>query len=710
MNFHNFLIFLMSISNQIRNNKKFIAKNDRILNQSLCILSCIKVLVEATTHSNNATNIPGICIFSNIRQNKKVNKKSTPINNIKLFSIIIIFNFKINILYIFIYFFYVAFSFCVFIYTNILSIIKFYMKNLFVDVSAFLKHSWWVLLLLVFLRLTFLTHHPVVNDEALYVEYMQQQHDDFEKYKWISIDNQHKDWKPPLQYWMGSNFVNMFENPMAWPRFMHGLISVIWYFFLLLLLFRVTGSALFVNITGLLFAFSPTFGNLDKLVLTDSIVYGFWYVLLWVIYELLKLFLKKGRWLWKILWILVVLVLFWALMFTKQTGEVFVIYPAILIILVVYQHFGCKTYFKRLKSWKVWKTGLLLWFWYGIVLIISRFFYKLSIPEHLYSGKDAFTQHTGYAFGIREILTQWPIDVWIDNLIQWFKHDYVIVYGVPTMFAMVLSLLLFFIIKKKNKKKENKEYDRDVIWLVFLWICWMMVAGTYIILVKKFSVQWNKFMLYTWIVNLIAWWYILSNVFNAIFDKFFVDLSYKCTIKKMMLACLGLGLIIPHWIWNMSYYTILPHNITEVIGTYTGHCIKFGTCNRGLHAQTDELINYLVNRDKEGIGSVVFVDPTRWIPGTVIKIHQRLFPNQNVIWLIETGMLVDFDSFLDSVRVKYPNQEILFMFDGLASRDWWVYEDPLWLKKFAESDLCENKFVRHKLNMPATNFTLCLYK
>gem|GEM_PF-6151478 len=33
----------------------------------------------------------------------------------------------------------------------------------------------------------------------------------------------------------------------------------------------------------------------------------------------------------------------------------------------------------------------------------------------------------------------------------------------------------------------------------------------------------------------------------------------------MLYSVLALGLVIPHWIWNMSYYTILPHSMTEVI-------------------------------------------------------------------------------------------------------------------------------------------------
>gem|GEM_PF-5440630 len=85
----------------------------------------------------------------------------------------------------------------------------------------------------------------------------------------------------------------MFQNPMAGPRFMHGMISVIGYVFLLFLLFRITGSIYFVNITGILFAFSPTYSVQDKLVLTDSLVYGFGYVVLWLVYELFGVFLKK---------------------------------------------------------------------------------------------------------------------------------------------------------------------------------------------------------------------------------------------------------------------------------------------------------------------------------------------------------------------------------------------------------------------------------
>jgi len=547
----------------------------------------------------------------------------------------------------------------------------------------FLKKSRRIILVLAILRLTFLEHHPIVNDEWLYVEYMQQQHEDFAKYKRISIDNNYWDRKPPLQYRMWKNFVNMFENPMAGPRFMQWLITLLWYIFLLFLLFRITGSALFANITWLLFAISPTFGNLDKLVLTDGIIYWFGFILLFLVYETGKNVLQRKSLRKIVVWI--VLSIFWAraLMFTKQTWEIFVFYPVILIFLLVYQHNQGLGYFQRLKNKNIRKHWILLWWWYGLILVIARFFYKLSIPESLYPGKHIFSANTGYVFTFKEVFTQFPIQTRIHNIIEWFSYHYVVAFGVPTLLAILLTIVIFILTQKDRRP------------LVFFWLMRIMVSSTYFVLVKNFTIQWNKFMLYSSIVILISRWFMLSKIFQKTFPQ-----------KTMLLSILTTLIIVPHRLRNMTYYTIQPHSMTKVIGTYSQYCIEKKTCNRWLHADTNELISYLIGREKSWTGSLIFVDPTRWTPWTTIQIHQKLFPSQKIIWKITTWMVDNIEDFIKKTKNEYWDLPIILIFDGLKSRDWW-YENPFWTREFAESNKCKNKKIWTKNDMPNTNFTLC---
>ena len=59
---------------------------------------------------------------------------------------------------------------------------------------------------------------PFINDEPLYVDYMQKINTNWIDNKRISVDNTYNDWKPPLQYWYGSLFVNSTDNPIVSAR------------------------------------------------------------------------------------------------------------------------------------------------------------------------------------------------------------------------------------------------------------------------------------------------------------------------------------------------------------------------------------------------------------------------------------------------------------------------------------------------------------
>jgi hypothetical protein len=63
--------------------------------------------------------------------------------------------------------------------------------------------------LFVTTRLATLLSFPIFNDEAIYLQYSQFIHDDFRTYKFVSMNNIFQDWKPPLQYWLGSTVVRL---------------------------------------------------------------------------------------------------------------------------------------------------------------------------------------------------------------------------------------------------------------------------------------------------------------------------------------------------------------------------------------------------------------------------------------------------------------------------------------------------------------------
>src|SRR2546423_297444 len=88
--------------------------------------------------------------------------------------------------------------------------------------SAYDKRSRVALLvalcLFVLTRTLTLTAFPIFNDEAIYLQYSQRIHDDWQKNKFISMNGEFADWKPPLQFWLAAPFIEWGDDPLLVGR------------------------------------------------------------------------------------------------------------------------------------------------------------------------------------------------------------------------------------------------------------------------------------------------------------------------------------------------------------------------------------------------------------------------------------------------------------------------------------------------------------
>ena len=74
-----------------------------------------------------------------------------------------------------------------------------------------------VLVFLV-LRVAAIDSFPIFSDESLYLQYAQLIHEDWSKYKFISMDGYFGDWKPPLQYWLAAPIIGLGGDPLLMGR------------------------------------------------------------------------------------------------------------------------------------------------------------------------------------------------------------------------------------------------------------------------------------------------------------------------------------------------------------------------------------------------------------------------------------------------------------------------------------------------------------
>ena len=81
------------------------------------------------------------------------------------------------------------------------------------------------IVLFVLTRTLTLTTFPIFNDEAIYLQYSQSIHDDWEKNKFISMNGEFRDWKPPLQYWIAAPVIRWGGDPLVAGRVVAALVS-----------------------------------------------------------------------------------------------------------------------------------------------------------------------------------------------------------------------------------------------------------------------------------------------------------------------------------------------------------------------------------------------------------------------------------------------------------------------------------------------------
>src|SRR6266850_8573031 len=81
------------------------------------------------------------------------------------------------------------------------------------------------MVLFVVTRALTLTTFPIFNDEAIYLQYSRSIHDDREKNKFISMNGEFRDWKPPLQYWMAAPVIRGGGDPLVAGRVVAALVS-----------------------------------------------------------------------------------------------------------------------------------------------------------------------------------------------------------------------------------------------------------------------------------------------------------------------------------------------------------------------------------------------------------------------------------------------------------------------------------------------------
>ena len=205
-----------------------------------------------------------------------------------------------------------------------------------------------IILLLLYLttRIFSIIEFAPHNDEVNYAWFSQLINADWEVNKYISMDGRMwGEYKDPLQYWLGTLFVNMFEDPLIGLRVCSLMFGFMGISFMYLLAKEVFQNRTIAQIFLVLVIFSDYFFMMDSLFLAEVYVYGLGSAFLY--FTLLTI---KGFWKGKLKWQLPLLAIISLVLclLSKQSGTIWIAVAFVIFgLFLVSKDLNC---FRNLKK------------------------------------------------------------------------------------------------------------------------------------------------------------------------------------------------------------------------------------------------------------------------------------------------------------------------------------------------------------------------
>jgi len=417
------------------------------------------------------------------------------------------------------------------------------------SIPAYLSMFWTLFAAFALTRFVGLMDKPVENDEPLYVQYMQQMHDDFSKNKWVSVKNNFGERKPPLSFRYGSYFMDRSQDPILSARFSVALMALLGFGVLMYLIWRVAQSVPFVYIYGALIIFNPVFMLYDKFVMQEAIVYSIWYIYLLCGYMSFHHALRKEWsptiWRWGGVFFATL-----GLFLAKQTGEVFVLTIVPLAAVCVYLAFY-KDSIASVFTKKALKSLALLIVTSWLLILVARVVYKWIYPEGWNAIREIYDKAYNQTFSMQELMS-FPIKSRISN-VQWSLS--IIQDGWGWYFVIGALVLLMAATYVSIRQKR---------WAIAFFLLWslLFLSAPYVIIVKnfrqnavKFLTNMNFFFLLIVARALrIVWEYVKPHLHGLIKKRWEYQVLWGVTV-----------ILLASHIINAGYYTVVAYDFNKVI-------------------------------------------------------------------------------------------------------------------------------------------------
>ncbi len=437
-----------------------------------------------------------------------------------------------------------------------------------------------VVFLFAVTRLANVTAFPIFNDEAIYLQYAQVMHEDWEANKFVSMNGQYNDWKPPLQFWLAAPFIQLGNDPLVVGR----LVTIV-FSFAGLLGFYAFAKEIFGEAEGVLTAFlyllCPTVFLHNDQFTAESFLFSTAPLFYWTLLRATRA--NAERWLWAAAAVGAGV----TLLLLKQSGFLIMI----LALALPMANFGQ-------AGRRNWRTCALDFVFIGAVIVLAFILAKLALPSEFDATRAQFDRR--WVMTMSELL-RLPFDNWIAN-VRLVGH-YV---GAYYSWAMPLLLApLFFATIQKRRGPE-----------IALFAMAIGGGGAILVMLRGF----NEYMFNTAVIALL-----LPLLARALMQAATMTKTGRGRFFRFALLALGACTIL-HWSFQAALMMTAP-------GRYIARSTPWAIANYLNGWPTGFGVAEVVDRlaQIEGPG-VILLDPQWGNPRTALEVYaKRRFPQLKIV-------------------------------------------------------------------------------
>lgn len=467
----------------------------------------------------------------------------------------------------------------------------------------------------VLTRILALTSLPIFNDEAIYLQYSQRIHEDWDNNKFISMNGEFTDWKPPLQYWLAAPFIECGTNPLLAGRVLALLFSTAGFFGIFLLASEIFTEREGIIAAGLYALCPPVLLHNDQFT-AETFLFSTAPLFYWAL-------LKATRWNksdWK--WGIAALLLGVALLLFKQSGFTLVLLSLLLPLARPRANFA---------------RNLLL---IGAAIIVSLIAANAIIPSEFSATREHFNRR--WVMSLDEVAAV-PVTTWRANL--GVIGDYI-----AANYSWAVLLFFFIFVWLAVKRKNLPE-------LMLALMCLAGAGGIFFFL-RGF----NEYLFNTAVIAALL--PLLARL--AIVISAFVRERRDVWLGYAIVFCAGLTVLF----WG--YQDIL---MIASAGKYFERSSRWAKANYLQSWSTGFGVKEIVAiLEKEKAPGIIFAD-TQWgNPRTALEIYQaKRFPNLRIIPVSQEFLdPAGARKLTDAAKKLVPVRFAIFSADGSGSRDQWI--------------------------------------